>query len=143
MDEFKVFYEELKDVFKGENINNLEGALALIDKLQPKTYNFKADMDMNLPQGEQFGFVAQELETTLPGLVKTIQHPEEASAVAIEPMSEEAMANGEVQEPVEAETTQGQELKTVNYVALIPILVQAIKEQQQEIDALKQQLNDK
>jgi hypothetical protein len=126
-----------------ENINNLEGALALIDKLQPKTYNFKAEMDMNLPKGEQFGFVAQELETALPGLVKTIEHPVEAGELAIEPLSEEAVANGEVQEPTEAEATQGQQLKTVNYVALIPILVQAIKEQQQEIDALKQQLNDK
>lgn len=126
-----------------ENINNLDGALALINKLQPKSYNFKADMDMNLPEGEQFGFVAQELETALPGLVKTIEHPAEAGDVIIEPLDEEAIANGEIQETEEVKAGKGQELKTVNYVALIPILVQAIKEQQQEIDALKQQLNDK
>ena len=33
MDEFKVFYEELKDVFKGENINNLE----VLDNWCPST----------------------------------------------------------------------------------------------------------
>lgn len=127
-----------------ENISNLDGALALIDKLQPKSYNFKADMDMNLPEGEQFGFVAQELETALPGLVKTIEHPTQPGEVVIEPLSDEAIANGEVQEFDETSSDKkGQELKTVNYVALIPILVQAIKEQQQEIEALKQQLNDK
>ena len=32
--------------------------------------------------------------------------------------------------------------KSVNYVEIIPILVEAIKEQQQQIDELKKQINE-
>ncbi|MEM0998375.1 MAG: tail fiber domain-containing protein [Bacteroidota bacterium] len=124
-----------------EDVANLDGALALIDQMQPKSYKYKQGTGMNLPTGKQYGFVAQELEQVMPGLVKTIEHP--AAPVDIGPIeiSEEEAAG----EPVEVEIaeTEGETLKAVDYVALIPVLVQAIKEQQQEIEALKAQLNDK
>jgi hypothetical protein len=124
-----------------KNVNNLSGALALVNALQPKSYEFKGEAGLNLPEGEQYGFLAQELEQVMPGLVKTIEHPQ-ATEDNLEPVSEEAAANGETGEPA-IEEGETQELKAVNYVALIPVLVQAIKEQQQEIEALKEQLRNK
>lgn len=131
------------DERKKENISAMNGALALIDQLEPKTYTFKADADMNLPEGQQYGFLAQELEKTLPGLVKTIEQPAEQNVGAIEPLSEEAAAKGEMGGDLEIAEGESQTLKSVNYVALIPILVQAVKEQQKEIEALRKELRNK
>lgn len=61
------------------------GALAQIMALQPKTYTYKSDRELKevmgirddkdgiigMPQGNQFGFIAQEMETVIPQVVIT------------------------------------------------------------------------
>jgi len=43
----------------------------------PKTYSFdKSQTTMNLPEGEQFGFLAQDLEEVFPNLVHKQKHIE-------------------------------------------------------------------
>ncbi len=122
------------DERKKENIGNLENALDLIAAIQPKTYTFKPDANMNLPKGQQFGFLAQELEQTLPNVVRTIEHPAPHLDREEAQIDEENAATAAFDEsPVQTETSE--ELKAVNYIALIPILVQAVKEQQEEIEA--------
>lgn len=56
-----------------KNIAEVTSALDIINKLQPKTYEFREDGNyklMNLPKGKHFGLLAHELEQVLPGLVK-------------------------------------------------------------------------
>ena len=45
-------------------------------------------------------------------------------------------------EEVIPEVVSGNNIKAVNYIDLIPVLIKAIQEQQIQIDNLKRQLND-
>jgi hypothetical protein len=106
-----------------ENIQPLENAVDKLMKLDIKTYYFKQDYtELNLPTTMQYGFTAQNLEGVFPELIKI--------------------------NPVKGEE-QSIEFKAVNYMGMIPILTEAIQEQQKEIeskdakiDDLQQQLND-
>jgi hypothetical protein len=106
-----------------ENIQPLENVMDKVMQLDINTYNFKQEFAiMNLPESRQYGFTAQNLESVFPELVK------------INP------AKGEAQ-PIE--------FKAVNYTGLIPVLAEAIQEQQNElkskdarIDDLQKQLDD-
>lgn len=88
-------------------------ALALINQLQPKTYNFRtADYPyLSLPQGQQYGLLAQEVEQVLPVLVKDVIQPERRDS------------KGNVVSPQ-------LQYKGLNYAGLIPVLIGAVKEQQ-------------
>jgi hypothetical protein len=102
------------------DIKPLTNALDKINQLKPSTYNYKTDEYgfMNLPQGTQTGLIAQELELVFPELVKEVKefnHFDE---------------NGKV-----IATTPS--FKSVNYTGLIPVLIGAIQEQQQQINELK------
>jgi hypothetical protein len=106
-----------------ENIQPMQDALGKIMKLDVKTYTFNQEFArMNLPTSRQYGFTAQNLEGVFPELVK------------LNP------AKGKEQ-PIE--------FKAVNYTGMIPILTQAIQEQQKQleaknarIDSLQKQLDD-
>ena len=106
-----------------ENIQPLQNTLDKVMKLDIKTYYFKQEFTkMNLPTSKQYGFTAQNLEMVFPELIK------------LNP------AKGEEQ-PIE--------FKAVNYIGLIPILTEAIQEQQRgmeakdaRIDCLEKQYTD-
>lgn len=107
-----------------ENVRSIENSLDIINRLQPKTYNFRQSDDfkgLNLERGVQYGLIAQELEQVLPALVHETRNPE-------------------VSDPQGKVRSKAFDFKTVNYVALIPILIQGIKEQQEQITDLKEQL---
>ncbi|MCC2545697.1 tail fiber domain-containing protein [Hymenobacter sp. BT175] len=86
------------------DVRPLRDALAGVRALQGRRYRFKAGQG---PQGEQLGFIAQELEQVYPELVST-------------------GADG---------------LKAVNYAQLTPVLVEALKEQQRQIEQLRTELS--
>lgn len=90
-----------------QNVKEYNGALTQLRKLNIKSYNFKNDIypDMNLPQGDQIGVLSTELKTVFPSLVKHSMH-----------VSSEKKDNKYV------------EFDAVNYNALIPVLIQAVKE---------------
>jgi len=121
-----------------EDVENVENALALVNQLSGKTYRFKDNPEMGLSAGKQYGFIAQELEQVIPELVEDISAP----GIPIEKeLTDEQLANGETPED---KTTPDTTFKAVNYTGMIPILVEAIKEQQvlieqqqTEIEALK------
>ncbi|HTN16196.1 MAG TPA: tail fiber domain-containing protein, partial [Chitinophagaceae bacterium] len=107
-----------------KNIQPMQHALDIINRLQPKTYAFDQSKypSLHLPsKSVNYGLIAQELEQVLPTLVGNINVPEEEKDGKPAHMSKET-------------------LKVVNYVELIPILIQGMKEQQAAIDALKEQL---
>jgi hypothetical protein len=100
-----------------------ESILAKILNLNPIEYNFdeKSIKQMNLPHNKQFGFTAQNIEVQFPELVSINHHP--------------APDNAETDEE-----KKGIDYKAVNYIQLIPILTQAIQEQQAQIVKLQKQV---
>ncbi len=115
---------DVSDIQFKENVAVLSGTgiLSRLLQLSPRSYTFKATYDfMGLPSGKQFGLIAQEVEAVFPELVRNQVHPG--------PVDEEGRETGE---PVT--------YKGVDYVEMIPLLIQALKEQQAQIDALKSAL---
>ena len=99
-----------------ENIQPLDNVLDELMKLDIHTYSFKQGFaEMNLPTSRQYGFTAQNLESVFPELVR------------LNP------AKGKEQ-PIE--------FKAVNYIGLIPILTEAIQEQQKEMEAKDARIDD-
>ncbi len=109
-----------------KNIRPMDHALDIISQLNPKTYEFDRNRypSLHLPANAvNYGLIAQELEQVLPTLVSQVNVPHIQKESGLPAgMSEET-------------------IKAVNYVELIPILIQGMKEQQSEIELLKERLN--
>jgi hypothetical protein len=115
-------WSSLSDGKFKNNIAKLEeGTVSKLMQLKPSTYTLKTEeyKFMNLPEGSQFGFVAQDLEQVFPTLVVNSSHPGEQGV-------------GGNSAPIN--------YKAVNYIGLIPILTKAIQEQQTTINDLKSEI---
>ncbi len=97
-----------------DNVKPMTDATSVVMNLYPKTFFYKKEFteELGLEETQQFGLIAQEVEALLPNLVK------------------------------EFETKSGSKFKSVNYNALIPVLVQALKEQKVRIDELETEVAD-
>ncbi len=95
----------------------------LVKQLRPTTYEFSPQdhPEFNFPSGQQIGFIAQEVEEVLPQLVET-------------------MHQGAVFDSLGTQLAAGFDYKTLNYIGLIPVLLGAVQEQQDQMDELKNQL---
>jgi hypothetical protein len=91
-------FNSLSDATLKQNINTIDNALDLIEKINPVKFKWKNN------KKNSYGVIAQEIENILPDLV---------------------------------ETNKQNNLKSVSYTQLIPILVESIKELKKEIDFLK------
>lgn len=113
---------QTSDITLKKNIQPIKYGLKEILKLNPITYNWKENKVGNteIPVNQQelkLGFSAQELSDILPEVVQThswVPADEEGNYKRVE-----------------------NDKLGVNYAEIIPVLVNAIKEQQQEIIALK------
>ncbi|MDA3813543.1 MAG: tail fiber domain-containing protein [Candidatus Cloacimonetes bacterium] len=113
-----------------ENVQPFEHALSKIKLMNVHTFNFKQmaeEKQFSLPEGEQIGLIAQELEEILPQLVSDEVHAFDRNR-GIEGAERD-------EEKIE--------YKGINYIGLIPVLIEAIKElntqnevQQRQIDEL-------
>ncbi|MFK8103060.1 MAG: tail fiber domain-containing protein [Saprospiraceae bacterium] len=124
-----------------ENIRDYKGGLELIKRLSPKTYAFKSNLSISLPKGKQYGLIAQDLENVLPALVKDTQHP---TPITVKNVAQENSTEEDLEDVLGGSTSY----KSVNYQALIPVLISAIQEQQaqielqgKEIELLKKELS--
>jgi hypothetical protein len=99
-----------------ENIRDLEYPTENLLALKPKIYNYIKSDKINLSQGNQYGFIAQELEQVFPELIKDVKKP----------VFDE---NGNIVEYLE--------YKSVNYIPLIAVLTASIQELSQEVEQLK------
>ena len=104
-----------------DNIKQELSALKKIEKLRPVTYDFKQMSEINLPSGNQHGFIAQELATVFPELTEDIKKPVFDKDNLI---------------------TSSFEYKAVNYMGLISILTAGIQELNNELKSVKQELAD-
>ncbi len=109
-----------------ENIQPLQNALTVIKSLEPKSYNFRTNEFpyLSLSTGTQDGLIAQDVESILPGLVKMYSVPSRTTRAGID------------------SSGAGQSFRSINYIGLIPYLIGAIKQQQESIDSLRNQIVD-
>jgi hypothetical protein len=103
-----------------KNVTPLSGSLNYINTLQPVTYNYNNQefKHLNLPTGVQYGFLADNVQSVLPGLVTTTNKFY----------------------PAGKNNYRTAAVENVDMQSLVPILLGAIKEQQQQIDSLKAEL---
>jgi hypothetical protein len=96
-----------------KNIKDVHQALELVMQLRSKSFEFRKDEfeSIKLAEDSHYGFIAQEVEEILPELIGRVNIPNSNDK------------NGEMLE-----------LKTLNYIEMIPLLTRAIQEQQKMID---------
>jgi hypothetical protein len=105
-----------------QDIASLDGAdvLRQLGRLTPRSYTYLRGgtaARLSLPEGRQYGLVAQEIEAVFPELVRDVTVPVSPAAPG------EARAEGGLST-----------IKTINYNGLIPLLLRAVQEQQTQID---------
>jgi hypothetical protein len=117
-----------------KDIQEIPGAMTLINQLHPKKYSYRNDGYygmMKLPGGTQYGLVAQEVEKILPGLVNDTKYDA--------PMERTGAPNSESPELRKSETIQ---YKALNYTGLIPIMIKGMQEQEEKLQQQQEQINN-
>lgn len=94
-----------------ENINALSYGLNEIEKLEPVSYKLKRDLD---EEKTQTGLIAQDVKKIIPEIVKEFDY--------------------EYDEENKTYQKRSVDYLSIDYIALVPVLINGIKEQQQQID---------
>ena len=117
----------LSDKRVKKNIETIGDATKLIMKLRGVTYEHRLDeeqfSDLGLKEGLNYGFIAQEVEEILPTLVAEKNFPHINSSRRLD-----------------NEKKPAEMLKAVSYIEVVPIMVEAMKEQQKMIEELKAEI---
>ncbi len=117
------FSQHVADQDLKKNVLPVRNALSYVQQLEPKKFEYNTDKysKLKLPAGQHYGFLAEDVQKVLPELVAT--------------RSQSYM--------VGKNTYKNASYKNYDLESLIPILVGAIQEQQEQIDELKRQLAEK
>jgi len=128
-----------------KNIKDVAGAMDIINRLQPKNYEFRKDgifASMHLPTGNHYGLLAQDVEKILPGIVKQEQFTTRDNSL---PQTYTGPTKDGKLKKQEGPIAEPMDVKAVNYTELIPLMIKGmqeqdkiIKEQSAKIDALTQ-----
>jgi uncharacterized coiled-coil protein SlyX len=107
------------------NVEEIVNASEILAAIQVATYQFNQDAaeGLNLPEGQHWGVIAQQLETVLPELVKEVVFPT-------------------ISDSDDEDFSEDFSYKSVNYTELIPILIAGHKEQQSTIEAQNAKLDE-
>lgn len=105
-----------------EQINPIKYGLNTVMQMRPVDYFWK---DKNIGKTQQMGFIAQELESVMP---EAVSH-QQMTPAEIEQCKRNGQAVPEITDPY-----------GINYIALTPVLVKAIQEQQALIQQLQQRI---
>lgn len=109
-----------------KDIEDIKGAAALLLQIKPKTYHLT---NQNVPQLKmeedrlQYGVIAQEIEEVMPEVVREVTV-----------LSDYDQDHNPLHDK--------KRLKSVNYTALVPLLIAGFNEQQKTIEDLKAQQTD-
>jgi len=103
-----------------QNAQPLTNSLSYIEQLQPVSFEYDKSQaaKLKLPSGQQYGFIAEDVQKVLPSIVK----------------SQKKMV------PAGKNAFKTTEIKNVETESLIALLVASVKEQQAEIERLKADL---
>ena len=128
-----------------QNITDLASAMDIIGKLKPKTYNFRQDSNyklMNLPQGLQYGLIAQDVEKVLPTLVKQTTFDVDRVTDHSDGKLPDPKSTTPPTKQTVTKTGEKIDFKALNYTELIPIMIKGMQEQQAVIDKQQQQIDE-
>lgn len=102
------------------NIAKIESPTAQLKNLEPISYTYDTEKfkNLGLPQGNQYGFQQESVSNSFPSLVQT---------------TSKVYASGK-------NSTKTAKFEATKQVDLIPVLVAAIKEQQEQIELLKKEI---
>lgn len=105
------------------NIEPIEAPLSQVMALRPKRYTYQTEAypQLNLPTGEQYGFLAQEYAEVFPDMVKDVVQPAITDA-------DGELVSGSVS------------FKAMTQANLLPLAIAAIQQQNTRIDQLQEQL---
>jgi hypothetical protein len=106
-----------------EDVEDIRGALDIVRELRPSTYAYRKDLrdrGISVPEAGQFGFLAQNVETVLPSLVRDVELP-------MRPTEDLGRLPNDGIDRAEETSTY----KAVQVLGLIPVLTAAV----QELDA--------
>jgi hypothetical protein len=114
------FVNSSDQMFK-KDIRPISGGLSKVMALKPRAYEMKTqefEGFLQLPKGVQYGLIAQDLEGVMPELVKPSSAPAR--------LTSDEKKKGVKKDPLK--------FKSVNYMALIPVMIEAMQEQQALIE---------
>jgi hypothetical protein len=115
---------QTSDETKKENIKPLTYGLTEVMSLNPVSFQWK-DANCRLGNGNNLGFLAQDLEKVLPDVV------------VHDKISQQTIDNAKKEKGIDITDT---DTYGVKYSEFIPVLVKAIQEQQAEIESLKAEI---
>ncbi|MDQ3191144.1 MAG: tail fiber domain-containing protein, partial [Bacteroidota bacterium] len=109
------------------NIIPIESPLQKLLKLNGVSYNYKQDLVVKygLSDRKNLGVIADDVEKIFPELIKNTQLTSKISGESKQNIVPEQM-----------------DAKTVNYIGFIPVLIEAIKEQQAQIEILTKKIEE-
>ena len=110
-----------------KNISNFDNALSKVNAITVKEYEYIHEGDlskMDLPKGRQVGIMAQDLENVFPQLTKDSEFDLNDDPENDDPNREENILKFQV----------------VNYTGLVPVLVKAMQEQQEQMQEQQEQI---
>jgi hypothetical protein len=131
-----------------ENVESVTNATDIIKQFSPKKYDLISERGL-VSRKKHYGFLAQDVEQIMPDLVSTLKQPgktkTEETVIKMDKIVLEKDANGNLQSVVRKEDyvqrreneSATETLKALNYTEIIPLLLQAIKEQQAIIEQLQ------
>jgi flagellar biosynthesis chaperone FliJ len=122
-----------------EDIRDFSSAMEIINQLHPKQYQYRQDGNyklMNLPKGNRYGLIAEDVEKVLPNLIKESQY--KTRMLENKPVNPNSAA---VESNTSTTNTQRKsetiDFKALNYTEFIPLLIKGMQEQQQRIEQLE------
>ena len=136
---------QTSDIKLKQNVKDFTSAMDIINKLRPKEFEYRRDGDykfMNLPTGNQYGLIANEVEKVLPNLVResSFDPNVEKQVKPVNPADKKAALTSNTKSEII-------NFKALNYTELIPIMIKGMQEQdaiiqkqQTQIDELKNML---
>jgi hypothetical protein len=104
------------------DINDEKQMLDKLMQLNPVNYNFLPNDKINLPDGLQHGFLAQNIEQVFPELIIPVKKPIYGK---------------------EGEVVEYYDYKTVNYIGIISLLTSGIKELNEKVKSLEEALGER
>lgn len=120
-------WQNISDRRIKKDIQNIESPLEKIKQLNGVTYFYDNSIFPELRLDEttlQMGFIAQEIESVFPHLVR------EANIPGLPEKADNSMSRKQTM----------YQLKTFSYSNIVPLLLEGIKEQQKEIESLEQRI---
>lgn len=122
-------WQNVSDGRLKKNVVTISDATAKINQLRGVEYFFNTEKynDINLPENKQYGFIAQEVEQVMPEIVR------------------EANISGNQNRKADSgylSENKTYNFKVLSYTYIIPLLVEAVKEQDKKINDLEKEIKE-